>query len=112
VVYANEVIAQARLFAEGFDLDESSVALEEVIDVGPGGSFLTSDLTLKLFRRAAFQSEIFPNLTLEKWQEMGAPEAGRVLRQHTVSLLESLEPPEDHGDLMDRGEVFISGSVF
>jgi trimethylamine--corrinoid protein Co-methyltransferase len=112
VVYANEVIAQARLFAEGFDLDESSVALEEVIDVGPGGSFLTSDLTLKLFRRAAFQSAIFPNLTLEKWQEMGAPEAGRVLRQHTVSLLESLEPPEDHGDLMDRGEVFISGSVF
>jgi trimethylamine--corrinoid protein Co-methyltransferase len=108
VVYADEVIAQARLFAGGFGLDADSVALEEMIDVGPGGSFLTSDLTLRLFRRAAFQSEIFPNLTLEKWQEMGRPEAGRVLRQRTVSLLESLDPPEDHGELMARGEAFIS----
>ena len=111
VVYANEVIAQARRFAGGFGLDDDSVALEEMIGVGPGGSFLTSDLTLKLFRRAAFQSEIFPNLTLEKWQDMGTPEAGGILRKHTVSLLETLKPPEDHGDLMDRGEAFITGSV-
>ena len=100
VVYANEVIAQARLFAQGFALDESAVALEEVASVGPGGSFLMTDLTLKLFRRAAFQSEIFPTLTLEKWQEQGAPEAGRLLRQHTFRLLDGLEPPEDHEELM------------
>ncbi len=111
VVYANEVIAQARLFAGGFPLDEDSVALEQVINVGPGGSFLTSDLTLKLFRSAAFQSEIFPNLTLERWQDEGAPEAGEILRQHTISLLRSLDPPEDHGDLMARGEAFISANV-
>ena len=111
MVYASEVIAQARLFAGGFPLDEESVALDEVIDVGPGGSFLTSDLTLKLFRSATFQSEIFPNLTLEKWQERGTPEAGGILRQHTISLLRSLDPPEDHGDLMARGEAFISARV-
>ena len=111
VVYANEVIEQARLFARGFALDESSVALEDILSVGPGGSFLTSDLTLKLFRRAAFQSDIFPNLTLEKWQEMGAPEASERLRQYTMSLLDGLAPPEDHAELMTRGEAFIAGSA-
>ena len=111
VVYANEVIAQAQLFAQGFALDQGTVALEEIIGVGPGGSFLTTDLTLKLFRRAAFQSEIFPNLTLEKWQERGAPEAGEILRQRTRSLVDSLEPPEDHDDLLTRGEAFIAEAV-
>ena len=111
VVYANEVIAQARLFAQGFALDESAVALEEVASVGPGGSFLMTDLTLKLFRRAAFQSEIFPTLTLEKWQEQGAPEAGRLLKQHTFRLLDGLEPPEDHEELMARGEAFVVKSA-
>ena len=108
VVYADEVIAQARLFAQGFALDEESVALGEMVDVGPGGSFLMAGQTLKLFRRAAFQSEIFPNLTLEKWQEKGNPKAGRILRQYTVGLLDGLKPPEDHDDLLARGEAFIA----
>jgi trimethylamine--corrinoid protein Co-methyltransferase len=111
LVYASEVIEQARLFAQGFALDESSVALEDILGVGPGGSFLTSDLTLKLFRRAAFQSDIFPSLTMEKWQERGAPEAGKLLRQYTLRLLDGLEPPGDHAELMARGEVFIAGSA-
>ncbi len=110
-VYANEVIAQARLFSAGFTLDEGTVALEEIIGVGPGGSFLTADLTLKLFRHAAFQSDIFPILTLEKWQEKGAPEAGEILRKRTLSIVEGLEPPEDHDDLIARGDAFIARIV-
>ena len=111
LVYANEVIEQARLFAEGFALDENFAALAEVVSVGPGGSFLTTDLTLKHFRRATFQSDIFANLTLEKWQEKGMPEAGKLLRQYTQRLLDGLKPPGDHAELMARGEAFISGRV-
>jgi trimethylamine--corrinoid protein Co-methyltransferase len=107
VVYASEVIEQARIFARGFALDEAAVALEDVFEVGPGGSFLTSSLTLQHFRHASFTSELFPILTLEKWQEKGAPEAGELVRQHTRRLLDSLEPPEDHAELMARGEEFI-----
>jgi trimethylamine---corrinoid protein Co-methyltransferase len=107
VVYANEVIEQARLLSQGFTLDDASVALGEILEVGPGGSFLMSALTLQHFRDAAFQSEVFPNLTLEKWQERGFPAAQRLLREHTRRLLESLEPPEDHAELMARGEAYI-----
>lgn len=112
VVYANEVIAHARLFAEGFVLDERSIALEEMAGVGPSGSFLTTDLTLELFRSVAFQSKIFPNLTLEKWQEWGMPKAGQRLRNHTLTLLDSLEPPADHAEMIARGEAFIEGIGF
>jgi trimethylamine--corrinoid protein Co-methyltransferase len=107
VVYADEVIAQARRFAQGFALDDAALALDEIAQVGPGGSFLTAPLTLKHFRRAYYHSDIWPNLTLEEWQARGQPQAGALLRQRTRRLFDALAPPEDHTDLMARGEAFI-----
>jgi trimethylamine--corrinoid protein Co-methyltransferase len=108
VVYANEVIEQARLFGGGFVLDDVTVALDEIVDAGPGGSFLTSDTTLKLFRNAYFSSDVFPRLSLEQWVDRGAPEAGALLRRYTGQLLERLDAPDDHDALMAIGEAFIS----
>jgi trimethylamine--corrinoid protein Co-methyltransferase len=107
VVYANEVIAQARRFARGFVLDDVWANLEEIKEVGPGGNFLMSDSTLKLHREAYFKSDIFPNLSLDAWQAEGHPTAGDILRQYTRGLIDELAPPEDHDELIGRGEAFI-----
>ena len=106
-VYANEVIEQARMFAEGFSYDDNSVALDEIAEAGPGGNFLTSKLTLKLCREAYYHSEIFPQLTLEEWQEKGSSRADDTLRRYTRDLINDLSAPSDHGDLQERGEAFI-----
>jgi trimethylamine--corrinoid protein Co-methyltransferase len=108
VVYAHEIIEQARLFARGFELDEAAVALDEMAQVGPGGSFLMSNLTLELFRKAYYNSNIFPKLTLEEWQAEGSPKAEGLLRHYTRQVLDELQAPDDHADLMARGEAFIS----
>lgn len=107
VVYANEVIAQAHLLAQGFALDDDAAALDEIAQVGPGGNFLTSDLTLKLFRQAYYHSDIFPALTLEEWQTRGQLQAQDLIRHHTRQLLNELDTPEDHADLMAKGQAFI-----
>jgi hypothetical protein len=107
IVYADEIISQARLLAQGFVLDDDTVALHEIAQVGPGGSFLTSGLTLKLFRRAYYRSRILPMLTLEEWQARGCPRADHVLRRYTRQLIDELKPPPDHADLIARGEAFI-----
>jgi trimethylamine--corrinoid protein Co-methyltransferase len=106
-VYADEVIAQARRFARGFDIDAPSFALDDVSQVGPGGNFLMAASTLEHFRTAYFESAIFPNLTAEAWKQEGRPKADDKLREHTRQMLEDLEGPEDHDDLISRGEAFI-----
>jgi trimethylamine--corrinoid protein Co-methyltransferase len=106
-VYADEIIAQARRFAGGFEIDAASFALDDVIQVGPGGNFLMADSTLEHFRSAYFESSIFPNLTAEAWDQEGCPKADAKLREHTRQMLEQLEAPEDHDDLIGRGEAFI-----
>jgi trimethylamine--corrinoid protein Co-methyltransferase len=110
IVYANEVIAQTRRLADGFAADDNAVALDEIAEVGPAGNFLMAPSTLKHFRNAYFQSEIFPNLTVDDWRQQDRPRADERLRNHTKQMLEELEAPEDHDDLIARGEEFI-GSV-
>jgi trimethylamine--corrinoid protein Co-methyltransferase len=106
-VYADEVIRQARRFADGFTLDPAAVALAEIDQVGPGGNFLTAEMTLRHFRQADYRSPIFPRLSLEAWQAQGSPKAGDLLRERTVDLLAHARPPEDHLELLIRGEALI-----
>jgi trimethylamine--corrinoid protein Co-methyltransferase len=111
VVYANDIIQQTRLFDQGFALDSENMGLDEIRQLGPGGNFLLSDLTMKEFRNAYYQSPIFEKLNLEKWQAKGNPTADSVLRKYTLKLLAEGRPPEDHSDLLSKGEAFIRDYV-
>jgi trimethylamine--corrinoid protein Co-methyltransferase len=106
-VYADEAIAQARRLAQGFAFDDITPDLEEITRVGPGGNYLTSEMTLELFREAYYESRVFPSLTLEAWQAQGCPQAMDVLRRHTQQLLSQSSAPPDHAELMELGEEFI-----
>jgi len=107
LVYANEVIAQARRFAEGFNLEATETAIQEITAVGAGGSFLTTENTLAGYRGATYQSGFFENLSLEAWQARGSPRAIDRLRQYTRHLLQALDAPDDHDDLLGRGQAYI-----
>ncbi|MCC6956427.1 MAG: trimethylamine methyltransferase family protein [Anaerolineales bacterium] len=107
VVYADEVIGQVLRFWEGFELDVEAFGLEDIVQAGPGGSFLDSELTMKHFKRACFESRLSPRWSLERWQQRGEPQMVQLLRERTVQLLEEAVPPEDHRELLDKGEAFI-----
>ncbi len=108
VVYANDVIEQAQRFAGGFTLEPGQVIVEELKEVGPGGDFLGSRRTFELFRSMAFESSIWPNLSLEQWRQRQQPSAARMLRERTLELVEKASIPEDHDDVLERGRAFIA----
>jgi trimethylamine:corrinoid methyltransferase-like protein len=111
-VYSHEIIEQALRLSQGFPLDDESVDLEEIVRRGPGGGFLEADLTMKLYRQAYHQSKVFPRIGLEKWEERGHPQIIDLLRQHTQHLLETAQPPEDHDELITKGEAFIRKEMY
>jgi trimethylamine---corrinoid protein Co-methyltransferase len=110
VVYAAEVIRQARAFASGLRLDEKMLGIEEIIQAGPAGNFLGADLTLHNYRSADPGSLLGERLSLDGWQRAGSPSADRLLRKRTVELIESLQPPPDHDDLLNKGEGLVRSS--
>ena len=111
VVYSDEIIRQARFFNQGFEISDASVALSEIDSIGPGGNFLISDLTVALCREINFSSTIWPYLILDEWQTKGHPQADKALRARTRDLLDDLPVPEDHADMIARGERFIRKKI-
>ena len=107
VVYADEVIRLSRIFAEGFELDDASVAHDDIRSIGPGGNFLMSGLTCRHFRQMPYTSPVWPAMTLDQWQAKGSVSADAALRKHVREVIDGLEPPPDHDELMDRGNRFI-----
>jgi trimethylamine--corrinoid protein Co-methyltransferase len=107
VAYSHEVIRQTRIFAQEFGLDNESVVVEEIKAVGPGGNFLMADQTVKLCRQTNCSSDIWPYLSLDDWQAEKMPKADDLLRRYTADLINSLQPPDDHDELMEKGEAFI-----
>ncbi len=107
VVYANDIILQAKHFKSGFALNKDFVDVDEMEKIGPGGNFLMANSTRKNFRNAYFTSSLFPRLSLEKWEQKGFPQAANMLKQETIKLIAEAKYPEDHDRLIAEGEKFI-----
>ena len=103
------MIREARRLAAGFVIDDVSIGLDDIAEIGPGGTFLESERTLELFREAYRQSEVLPLLPMEAWQERGAPHAEDILSRYTSQLVAGLEPPDGFEELIARGEAFVRG---
>jgi trimethylamine---corrinoid protein Co-methyltransferase len=110
-VYSNDIIGQVRSFADGFSVDEASVGIDELIEaMAVDGHFLTSPTTMSRYKNAYWQG-IFPHISLEKWEEMGHPRANQLVRDKTMELIEKSKAPDDHDEIIARGEAFIEQKV-
>jgi len=107
VVYVHEIIEQARRVAAGFQLDDETAVLGEIAKAGPGGSFLSAPSTRRAYKSGYYVSGVFPHWTMEKWQAEGAPDAKAVLRERTRQLIADAPAPEDHDEILARGEALI-----
>ncbi|HEX2994950.1 MAG TPA: trimethylamine methyltransferase family protein [Anaerolineales bacterium] len=106
-IYCHEIIDQALRFAEGFQLDEAHVGLDEIHKIGAGKSYITAPTTLKKYKTGYYVNPIFPRWSMEKWMEAGQPHVQKKLSEYAIEFLMDLPVPDDHEDLMRKGEEFI-----
>ncbi len=106
-IYCHEIIDQALRIASGFQLDDSHVGLDEIQTIGPGKSYISAPTTLKKYRSGYYVNPIFPRWSMEKWIEAGQPHAQKRLREYSIEFLKDLPSPEDHEELVRKGEEFI-----
>jgi trimethylamine--corrinoid protein Co-methyltransferase len=107
-VYGDEVIGAVRLFARGFAVDAASIGAEEAVDaLAQDGHFLTSPSTLASYKSAYYPS-LFPRIGLEKWVDLGKPRANARVRERARDLLAQAAAPEDHDEILRKGEALIA----
>ena len=98
VVIDNEILARTHRVLRGIEVNDDTIALELMLEVGPGGDYLGQEHTVKYMRSEFAPYTISDREKREKWQSEGAKDtytrakevAKRILREHTPLPVEPM----------------------
>jgi trimethylamine--corrinoid protein Co-methyltransferase len=88
-----ELLAMFYHFLAGFTVDEDTLALEMIAEVGPGGHHFGTAHTQARYRTEFFQSHLADRLNYDTWLESGSPDTMQRAKHIWQSLLKQYEAP-------------------
>jgi trimethylamine--corrinoid protein Co-methyltransferase len=77
---------------QGIAIDSSSLALDLIHDVGPGGTFIATDHTAERFREELLVPDLIDRRSRESWQAGGAPNMHTRAREKVLRILADHQP--------------------
>jgi trimethylamine--corrinoid protein Co-methyltransferase len=97
LVIDNEIIDYALRFAEGFEVNDDTLAVDIIDKVGPGGIYLGEKHTVEHFRER-WMSRLSDINSYETWEKQGSKAIDEVAREKVREILATHKPtplPED-----------------
>jgi trimethylamine--corrinoid protein Co-methyltransferase len=88
MTFTDEVIAMTRTLVEGVRLDDESLALGVIDEVGPGGNFLSHDHTLSRWRDL-WMPQLFDRQRMDRWVETGSKDINARMKEKTLELIDT-----------------------
>ncbi len=85
--------SMAGAYLRGVDLTDNGMALQAMLDGGPGQHFLGSPHTLANFETAFWRSHLSDNNSFEQWDAEGARDAAVRANRQWKDQLATYEPP-------------------
>jgi trimethylamine--corrinoid protein Co-methyltransferase len=92
IVMCAEIISYVKHFIRGFSIDERSLGLDVIHDVGHGGDFISHAHTSKYFKREQWQPMFRNRFDLQGWEERGKKTYGEIVTQKAREILSSHTP--------------------
>lgn len=97
MVICNEMIAIVRRLIKGYELNQETIALDVIEEVGPGGEFLTHSHTAKYFKTEHWSPNLIVRDRYDIWKEKGGLDMGERANKKVKEIIEqqkeaTLEP--------------------
>ena len=92
LVIADEMVHMIRRILEGIVVDEETLGLETIREVGHGGHFLESEHTLRFFREELYFPQLFQRQSIDRWRERGAKPISQVAHERVQGILAEAGP--------------------
>ena len=103
-----EGLAMMSRFLNGLEINDDTLALEEIAEVGPGGNHFGTAYTMERFQDAFYRPTVSDRQNYETWVERGAKDALQRAHEIANQLLETYEQPglpsSVQGELMEYVE--------
>jgi len=93
VVMSDEVVGMVKRFLSGVRVNEETLALGVVKEVGPGGNFLAHEHTARNLRTELWFPKLIDRSRYSPWQTAGARTMGDRVRERVAEMLASHEVP-------------------
>jgi trimethylamine--corrinoid protein Co-methyltransferase len=101
IVVCDEVIAFVRRLLGGFEISPETLALDVIDEVGPGGEYVTTDHTLKHFKKCWYP-RIFDRMSHQSWVEAGRPDAVETARDLARKTISEHQPELLPGPILEK----------
>ncbi len=95
-------LGAAEALLSGVDVSETGLALDTILETGPGAHFLGTQHTLDHYTTAFWTSELADNESFEKWRDDGSHDAVERAHRLWTRRLRDYEPPPLE-DAVDEG---------
>ncbi len=109
VVMMDECVARLRRLFAGVQVDEETLAVDVVRQVGPGGDFLTAKHTKRHVRSGQWRPTIINRQGHVRWLEEGGLDLREKARRKALKLLAEHEPARLREEVRARIDAIVDG---
>lgn len=106
-----DLLSMVAEFLTPMTVDDETLAVEVINEVGPGGHFFGVGHTQSRYRNAFYAPMISDWRNFESWAEAGSPTADQKAAELVATLLESYEPPALADDRRAELDDFVARRV-
>ncbi len=110
LVLNDDLITYTKRMFQAVEVDDQHLALDEIASIGPGGSFLESDLTAELYRQELWMPQRFVRAYFDKWDQAGRPALAQQLAQECDRIVREHEPEPISDDQRQQIQAIIAAS--
>ncbi len=92
-VLSDELVGMAKHFMRGIRVDDETLAVDVIKEVGPGGAFVDVDHTAKHFRQEFWFPKLMDRTGYSNWQAAGSKTLGQRVHQRVRDILATHKVP-------------------
>ncbi len=93
IVAADELIDMVKRILRGIPVNDDTMALRVMEDVGPGGHFLEHDHTYERFKTEIWRPKLIDRQNYEGWVASGSKTYGQRVHERVIEILETETEP-------------------
>ncbi len=93
IVLSDEIIGMVKRFLSGIRVDDETLALEVIDEVGPGGNFIAQGHTRQHMRSELWLPKLIDRTKYDAWQAAGSKTMGDRVRDRVAEILATHQTP-------------------
>lgn len=92
MVIDNDIVKMVRKVMKGIEINDETLAVDVIDQVGAGGDFLSQEHTIKHMRSEQSHPKIFNRQMRYAWKDKGSKDLTAVAHEEALSILENHKP--------------------